>query len=374
MSETLALARRLIARPSVTPDDAGCQELLAERLGAMGFAVERMPFGAVSNLWAALGRDGPLLVFAGHTDVVPPGPAGAWRFDPFAPVERDGWLYGRGSADMKGSLAAMVTAAARFLASGARPRCRLGFLITSDEEGPAVDGTRRVVETLSARGVGIDYCLVGEPSCRRRLGDTIKIGRRGSLNGELTVRGVKRHVAYPERGGNPIHRAAPALAALAAERWDEGNASFPPTSFQISNVNAGVGAHNVVPGILEARFNFRYSTESTAETLRERTEEILRRSGADFELRWLHSGRPFLTERTEFIGTVSAAVEAVAGAAPERSTDGGTSDGRFIAPTGAQVVEFGPVNATIHQVDERVRIADLDRLSRIYEEVLERAA
>lgn len=371
MSETLALARRLIARPSVTPDDAGCQTLLAERLRAMGFAVEKLPFGEVSNLWAALGRDGPLLVFAGHTDVVPPGPADAWRFDPFTPVECDGWLYGRGSADMKGGLAAMVTAAERFLA-GARPRCRIGFLITSDEEGPAVDGTRRVVEALGARGVKIDYCLVGEPSCRRRLGDTIKIGRRGSLNGELTVRGTKSHVAYP--AGNPIHQAAPALAALAAERWDEGNASFPPTSFQISNINAGVGAHNVIPGLLEARFNFRYSTESSAAALRQRTEEILRRHGADFEVRWLHSGRPFLTERTEFIETVSAAVEEVTGIAPERSTAGGTSDGRFIAPTGAQVVEFGPGNATIHQVDERVPVADLDRLSAVYESVLERVA
>lgn len=373
MSETLALARRLIARPSVTPDDAGCQELLAGRLRAMGFAVESLPFGEVSNLWAALGRDGPLLVFAGHTDVVPPGPLDAWRFDPFTPVERDGWLYGRGSADMKGGLAAMVTAAGRFLAR-ARPRCRIGFLITSDEEGPAVDGTRRVVEALGARGVEIDYCLLGEPSCRRRLGDTIKIGRRGSLNGELTVRGVKGHAAYPDRARNPIHEAAPALAALASERWDDGNASFPPTGFQITDVKAGLGAHNVIPGLLEARFNFRYSTESTAEALRERTGEILRRHGLDCELRWRHGGRPFLTERTEFIETVSAAVEAVTGTAPERSTAGGTSDGRFIAPAGAQVVEFGPCNATIHQVDERVAVADLDRLSAVYESVLERAA
>lgn len=369
---TLELARELVRRPSVTPDDAGCQALLAERLAPLGFRIEPMPFGAVRNLWARRGGEGPLLCFVGHTDVVPPGPREAWRHDPFEPVVEDGFLYGRGAADMKGSLAAMVTACERFLARQPDHRGSIAFLVTSDEEGPAVDGTVRVVETLAARGERIDWALVGEPTAEREAGDVVKNGRRGSLSGRLRVLGRQGHVAYPDKADNPIHRFAPALAELVAARWDEGNEHFPPTTFQVSNLRAGTGAGNVIPGELEAWFNFRYSTETTAEALRERVEATLARHGLRYELAWEHAGAPFLTPEGELLEAVRAAVAAVTGRAPRLSTSGGTSDGRFIAPTGAQVVELGPCNATIHQVDERVGVDELERLSRMYEAVLER--
>lgn len=368
---TVELARELIRRPSVTPDDAGCQMLIAERLGRLGFHIEPMPFGEVHNLWARRGGQGPLLCLAGHTDVVPPGPREAWRHDPFDPVIEDGLLYGRGAADMKGSLAAMVTACERFLARRPGHRGSIAFLLTSDEEGPAVDGTARVVRTLQARGERIDWALIGEPTAERSAGDVIKNGRRGSLSGRLRVLGRQGHVAYPDKADNPIHRFAPALAELVAAEWDRGNEFFPPTTFQVSNIHAGTGAGNVIPGELEAWFNFRYSTETTAEALRARVEEILRRHAVPHELAWEHSGEPFLTPPGELVEAVRAAVRRVAGVEPRLSTSGGTSDGRFIAPTGAQVVELGPCNATIHQADEHVAVEELVRLSAIYEAVLE---
>ncbi len=368
---TVELARELIRRPSVTPDDAGCQVLIAERLARMGFRIEPMPFGEVHNLWARRGEQGPLLCLAGHTDVVPPGPREAWRHDPFDPVIEDGRLYGRGAADMKGSLAAMVTACERFLARHPDHRGSLAFLLTSDEEGPAVDGTARVVRALQARGERIDWALVGEPTAERSAGDVIKNGRRGSLSGRLRVIGRQGHVAYPDKADNPIHRFAPALAELVAAEWDRGNEHFPPTTFQVSNIQAGTGAGNVIPGELEAWFNFRYSTETSAEALRARVEEILRRHAVPHELAWEHSGEPFLTPAGELVEAVRAAVRRVAGIEPRLSTSGGTSDGRFIAPTGAQVVELGPCNATIHQADEHVAVEELVRLSAIYEAVLD---
>ena len=368
---TVELARELIRRPSVTPDDAGCQVLIAERLGRLGFRIEPMPFGEVHNLWARRGEQGPLLCLAGHTDVVPPGPREAWRHDPFDPVIEDGRLYGRGAADMKGSLAAMVTACERFLARHPDHSGSLAFLLTSDEEGPAVDGTARVVRALQARGERIDWALVGEPTAERSAGDVIKNGRRGSLSGRLRVIGRQGHVAYPDKADNPIHRFAPALAELVAAEWDRGNEHFPPTTFQVSNIQAGTGAGNVIPGELEAWFNFRYSTETTAEALRARVEEVLRRHAVPHELAWEHSGEPFLTPAGELVEAVRAAVRRVAGIEPRLSTSGGTSDGRFIAPTGAQVVELGPCNATIHQADEHVAVEELVRLSAIYEAVLD---
>ncbi|WP_297529060.1 succinyl-diaminopimelate desuccinylase [Thiohalobacter sp.] len=371
-SPTLALARALIARPSVTPEDAGCQALMAERLAALGFRNEPMPFGGVHNLWSRLGDAGPLLVFAGHTDVVPPGPEAEWRTPPFEPTVIDGMLYGRGAADMKGSLAAMITACERFLERHPQPRGSIAFLITSDEEGPAVDGTVRVVATLQARGERIDWCLVGEPSSSERVGDVIKNGRRGSLSGHLVVRGVQGHVAYPRLADNPVHRALPALAELAAIEWDSGNEFFPPTSFQISNIHAGTGATNVIPGTLEADFNFRYSTETDHQRLMERVEALIARHGLDAHIDWTHSGAPFLTPAGELVDAARAAVQDITGISPELSTAGGTSDGRFIAPTGAQVLELGPVNATIHKVDECVRVTELEQLSRIYERLLDR--
>ena len=369
---TLALACALVERPSVTPEDAGCQRLLGDRLGRLGFRLEPMPFGEVENLWAVHGEAGPLFCFAGHTDVVPPGPEAAWTSPPFTPAIRHGRLYGRGAADMKGSLAAMVTAVERFLRRHPQPRGRIAFLITSDEEGPAVNGTVKVVERLTARGEHIDWCLVGEPSSTAVTGDVIKNGRRGSLNARLTVRGRQGHVAYPHLADNPIHRALPALAELAATRWDEGNDHFPPTTFQISNLHAGTGATNVIPGELTCLFNFRFSTESTAEGLRARTEAVLDRHGLDYRIDWSLSGEPFLTASGELVAAARAAVREVAGFEPALSTSGGTSDGRFIAPTGAQVIELGPVNASIHQVDEWVDIDGLERLSRIYEGILTR--
>ncbi len=372
MSPTLQLARELIRRPSVTPRDAGCQDLIGRRLSALGFRLEPMPFGEVSNLWARRGQRGPLLCFAGHTDVVPTGPEEDWRHPPFEAVVVDGVLYGRGAADMKGSLAAMLTAMERFLARHPEPEGSLAWLLTSDEEGPAVEGTVKVVERLQARGEKIDWCLVGEPTSDARLGDTIKVGRRGSLNGRLLVSGVQGHVAYPHLARNPVHEALPALAELAAVEWDQGNDHFPPTSFQISNIRAGTGATNVIPGTLEVVFNFRFSTEQTETALRRRTEEILDRHGLDYRLEWHLSGNPFLTSQGALVDAAAAAVQEVTGITPERSTSGGTSDGRFIAPTGAQVIELGPLNATIHKVDEHVAVEELERLSRIYERLLEK--
>lgn len=370
MSRTLELARTLIARRSVTPEDGGCQALLAERLQSLGFDVEHLRFGEVDNLWARRGDSHPLLVFAGHTDVVPPGPAGDWNSDPFTPTEKDGFLYGRGAADMKGSLAAMITAVEGFLGEHSGHRGSIAFLITSDEEGDAVDGTARVVEWLQQRGQRIDWCVVGEPSSTRHVGDTVKIGRRGSLSGKLTVRGRQGHVAYPQLADNPVHRAAPALAELCVCEWDRGNAHFPPTTFQISNVRAGTGANNVIPGELEVVFNFRFSTETDERTLSREVESLLERHGLDFRLDWSLSGRPFITPSGELVEAVKAAVSELTGREPELSTAGGTSDGRFIAPAGAQVVELGPVNETIHKVNECVRAEDLDRLALLYGAVL----
>ncbi len=369
-SPTLKLAKALIARPSVTPEDAGCQALLMARLKPLGFHEECLRFGEVDNLWARRGTQPPLFVFAGHTDVVPPGPRDQWQSDPFSPEVRDGLLYGRGAADMKSSLAAMVTACERFVAAHPRHRGSIAFLVTSDEEGPAVDGTRRVVESLQARGESIEWCLVGEPSSRERLGDVIKNGRRGSLGGRLRIRGVQGHIAYPHLARNPIHLFAPALAELCALEWDAGNAFFPPTSFQVSNIHAGTGADNVIPGELEVLFNFRYSTETTAEKLRATVEGVLERHGLDYTLDWRLSGEPFLTPAGALVESTRAAVREVTGREPVLSTDGGTSDGRFIAPTGAQVVELGPLNATIHKIDECVAVADLDTLSLLYERIL----
>ncbi len=371
-SATLELALDLIRRRSVTPEDAGCQALMAERLAALGFKIEPMRFGEVDNLWARCGSDRPLFCFAGHTDVVPPGPLADWTSDPFAPEIRDGLLYGRGACDMKGSLAAMITATERFVAEHPEHHGSLAFLITSDEEGPSIDGTRRVVEALSARDERIDYALVGEPSSHRRLGDIIKNGRRGSLGGRLRIRGKQGHVAYPQLADNPVHRAAPALAELCAERWDAGNEHFPPTSFQISNLHAGTGADNVIPGELEVLFNLRFSTEQTPETLQQRIQAILDRHGLDRQIAWRISGHPFLTPAGALVDATQAAILAVTGEPGQLSTVGGTSDGRFIAPTGAQVVELGPINATIHKVDECVGVEELDRLSAIYTDILRR--
>ena len=371
MSATLELAMALISRRSVTPDDAGCQTLMADRLQAIGFRCEPMRFGEVDNLWARRGDSAPLLCFAGHTDVVPTGPVEQWQSDPFRPELRDGMLYGRGAADMKGSLAAMITATERFLARRPDHRGSIAFLITSDEEGPAVDGTVRVVDALEARIEKIDWCLVGEPSSEQHLGDVVKNGRRGSLGGVLRVKGRQGHVAYPHLARNPVHLLAPALAELANTEWDRGNEFFPQTTFQVSNIHAGTGATNVIPGTCEVSFNFRFSTESTEQDLRQRVAALLDRHGLDYEIDWNLSGQPFLTRRGELVDAAQRAVRAVAGYETRLSTAGGTSDGRFIAPTGAQVLELGPLNATIHQVDECVAAQDLDRLSAMYEEILE---
>jgi succinyl-diaminopimelate desuccinylase len=370
MSATLDLSRALIERPSVTPDDQGCQHLLAERLQAIGFRIEHLRFDDVDNLWARRGDATPLFVFAGHTDVVPPGPLDAWDSPPFEPVIRDGLLYGRGAADMKGSIAAMVTACERFVAVHPDHAGSIAFLITSDEEGPCINGTVKVIEALQARDEQIDYCLVGEPSSKAQTGDTIKNGRRGSLNGILEIRGQQGHVAYPQLADNPIHKAAPALAELSTVEWDQGNEFFPPTSFQISNIRAGTGAENVIPGMLDILFNLRFSTESTTESIKSRVEDILTHHGLDYSLSWKLSGKPFLTPAGELVDAARTAIKAVAGIDTELSTSGGTSDGRYIAPTGAQVLELGPVNATIHQINECVNVAELDTLSDIYEEIL----
>jgi len=370
VSPTLELARELIRRPSVTPDDQGCQSLLAARLEKIGFVIEHLHSGGVDNLWARRGGDDPVFTFAGHTDVVPPGPADQWTSDPFTPEIRDGLLFGRGAADMKGSIAAMVTACERFVAAHPRHGGSLGFLITSDEEGPATDGTVKVVERLSARGDHIDFCLVGEPSSQEYLGDVIKNGRRGSLGGILRIYGQQGHVAYPRLADNPIHRAAPALAELVAVEWDQGNAYFPPTTFQISNITAGTGAENVIPGELEVWFNIRFSTESSVESLQSRITALLNRHGLNFAIDWKLSGHPFLTPPGELVAAAMTAIRDICGRSAELSTSGGTSDGRFIAPLGSQVLELGPVNATIHKANECVSVSDLESLSLIYEKII----
>jgi len=372
VDDTISLARELIRRPSVTPNDAGCQEILGARLSTAGFSVEHLAFGAVSNLWARKGGDAPLVVFAGHTDVVPPGPLEAWRFDPFSATIDGPWLYGRGAVDMKSSLAAFITGIERFLEQSPKFSGSIGLLITSDEEGPAVDGTARVVDVLSDQDEKIDYCIVGEPSSDKVLGDTIKNGRRGSLSGSLKVYGTQGHVAYPQAADNPIHRCAPALSALSGTRWDDGNAHFPPTTFQVSSIHAGTGdANNVIPGELDIEFNLRFGTASTPESLKMRVEGILNEHDLRYEITWRLSGSPFLTPAGPLIDATVQAVETTLGLKPELSTAGGTSDGRFIAQAGTQVVELGPLNATIHKINECVAIEDLDRLSRVYCRILD---
>ena len=373
MSDVFDLTCDLLRRRSVTPDDAGCLPMIAERLRKRGFRIESLRYGDVDNLWAVHGQGGPLLMFLGHTDVVPTGPEADWQTPPFEPTVRDGYLYGRGAADMKGSVAAMVVALEAFVASRPDHDGRVGLLLTSDEEGVALHGVREVVEHFRATGETIDWCVVGEPSAKAKLGDLIRVGRRGSLSGTLTVRGVQGHVAYPEKALNPIHAAVPALAELAEQVWDLGNADFPPTSFQISNLNAGTGANNVIPGTLIALFNFRFSTASRAEDLRERVETTLSNHGLDWHIDWHLSGEPFLTPPGGKVRDVVVSVcRDLCGIEPEQSTGGGTSDGRFIAPLGAEVVELGPVNATIHKVDECVAVADLERLPGLYQAICER--
>ncbi|WP_298289305.1 succinyl-diaminopimelate desuccinylase [Thiomonas sp.] len=381
MSPTQALAQELISRRSITPQDAGCQTLLAARLQALGFACEALPSGPddfrVSNLWAlrpGATADAPVLLFAGHTDVVPPGPPEQWHSDPFVPTVRDGRLYGRGAADMKTSLAAMVVAVEEFIAAHPHPAAGLAFLLTSDEEGPARDGTVKVCELLAARGQRLDWCIVGEPTSTAQLGDVIKNGRRGSLSGRLTVRGVQGHIAYPHLAKNPIHLAAPALAELAATRWDDGNAHFPPTSWQMSNVHAGTGATNVIPGELVVDFNFRFSTESTPGQLRQRVHAVLDRHALDYTIDWSLGGEPFLTPPGPLSAALQAAIHAETGLSAELSTSGGTSDGRFIAKICPQVVEFGPVNASIHKIDECVDLQSIEALKNIYRRTLEALA
>jgi succinyl-diaminopimelate desuccinylase len=372
MEKTLELCCELIRRPSVTPDDGGCQALMMERLQTLGFNCTALPFGEVENFWAERGSDGPILVFAGHTDVVPTGPLEQWHSPPFEPTLVDGCLYGRGTADMKGSLAAMLVACEEFVARNPDHPGRIGFLITSDEEGPAANGTVKVIEHLQQQGVSIDWCLVGEPSSSASLGDVIKNGRRGSLGAVLTIKGVQGHIAYPQLADNPIHRALPALQALTEEVWDQGNEFFPPTSMQISNINGGTGATNVIPGSLQLQFNFRFSTEVTDTGLRARTEAILQAHELDYDIEWALSGQPFLTPSGALVEAAVASISDITGTKPELSTSGGTSDGRFIAPTGAQVVEIGPINATIHKLNEVVLAADLPRLTAIYRGILER--
>ena len=371
-SRTLALARELIARPSLTPDDAGCQDLLRARLDRIGFRGETTVCNGVTNLWARRGTTTPTVCFAGHTDVVPAGPRAGWLSDPFTPTERDGLLYGRGAADMKTSLAAFVTATEDFVAANPNHPGSIAFLITSDEEGVATDGTIRIVEAMQARGERLDYCIVGEPTAVRRFGDTVKNGRRGSLSGELIVHGIQGHIAYPHAAKNPIHLAAPVIAELAQTEWDQGNEHFPPTTWQVSNIHAGTGATNVIPGELTLSFNFRYATVSTGEQLQARVETILRRHGLDYTLTWPSSGKPYLTPRGKLVEAACAAVREVTGIDPKLSCTGGTSDGRFIADICAEVVELGPVNASIHKLNECVAIADIGPLSEVYGRMLKR--
>jgi succinyl-diaminopimelate desuccinylase len=372
MSEVLKLTEALVSRRSLTPDDAGCQAMMMARLQKLGFAVEPMRFGQVDNFWARLGKAGPLLVFAGHTDVVPTGPLEQWKSDPFKPEVRGGLLYGRGTADMKGGLAAMLVAVERYLAGKPAMEGSIGFLITSDEEGPSVDGTVKVMEVLQKRAEKIDWCVLGEPSCLEKFGDTLRNGRRGSLTGILKVEGIQGHVAYPERADNPIHRVAPALATLIKERWDEGNAFFPPTSFQISNFNSGTGAGNVIPGDAAMRFNFRYGSAVTKEELKARVHAVLDEHRLKYSIDWRPMGDPFLTQPGDLSQAMQDAVEKATGLRPKLDTGGGTSDGRFIAPTGSQVVEFGPRNASIHKIDECVAVKELEQLVDIYVDVLKR--
>jgi len=367
------LTEALISKRSVTPDDAGCQDLIRQRLDALGFQCETLAANGTTNLWAERdgGRPGPLFVFAGHTDVVPPGPLGAWGSDPFVPTERNGRLYGRGAADMKTSLAAFVVATEDFVAARSEFQGRLAFLLTSDEEGPATDGTVQIVNRFEQEGRRIDFCVVGEPTSFERLGDMIKNGRRGSLSGRLTVKGIQGHIAYPHQADNPIHRFAPALAELAAHHWDAGNAFFPPTSWQVSNLNSGTGATNVIPGELQALFNFRFSTESTVEALKRRVHEVLDRHQLSYAIEWSLSGQPFLTEPGTLSAALSDAIHAECGIRPTLSTTGGTSDGRFIARICSQVIEFGPPNASIHKIDENVQLDEMAPLAGIYRRVLE---
>lgn len=369
-STTLALTKQLISRSSVTPDDQGCQQLMIERLQAIGFVVENLRFDDVDNFWAVRGESGPILCFAGHTDVVPTGPEANWTYPPFEPTECDGQLYGRGAADMKGSLAAMVVAVEQFVAAHPNHTGRIAFLITSDEEGIATNGTVKVVEWLQQQGITPDYCLVGEPSSTARCGDVIKNGRRGSLGCTMRIKGKQGHVAYPHLASNPVHKAAPALTELTTEVWDQGNQFFPETSFQISNINGGTGVTNVIPGELQIMFNFRFSTEVTDQILRQRTEAILDKHGLEYEMNWVLNGQAFLTPEGQLVDAAVASILDVTGIETELSTAGGTSDGRFIAPMGTQVVELGPVNASIHQVNENVNIADLDTLTAIYQSLL----
>jgi len=366
----LELTRELISRRSVTPEDAGCQALIARRLEAIGFRCEPIRCGEVLNLWARRGDGRPLICFAGHTDVVPPGPLAEWNSDPFTPTVRDGRLFGRGSADMKSSIASFVVAAEAFVAERPVHRGSIALLITSDEEGPSVDGSARVVERLRARGEGIDYCIVGEPSSVHALGDTIKNGRRGSLSGRLTVRGTQGHIAYPHLARNPIHLLAPALAELAAMTWDDGNEHFPPTAWQVSNIHAGTGVGNIIPGSLQLDFNFRFSSASTEHALKQRLESVLREHGLDYLVEWTLGGKPFLTQRGELVEAVTSAVRMHTGRTPALSTAGGTSDGRFIAEICPQIVELGPVNASIHQLNEHIELSALEQLPKIYLDTL----
>lgn len=371
MSRTLELAKDLIARRSLTPDDAGCQEILIARLEKLGFKIEKMRFGFVDNFWARRGTAKPLVVFAGHTDVVPTGPLEQWHSEPFTPTIRNGHLYGRGAADMKTSIAAFIVALEEFLAQHPDHPGSIGLLITSDEEGVAVDGTVKVVEALKARGELLDYCIVGEPTSNKQVGDMIKNGRRGSLSGKLTVKGIQGHIAYPHLVKNPIHMVAPAIADISTTEWDQGNEYFPPTSFQVSNIHGGTGATNVVPGHVEILFNFRYCTASTEQSLKQRVYAILDRHGLEYDLEW-ESGKPYLTPKGNLVEAISAAIGECFGISPELSTTGGTSDGRFIADICPQVIEFGPLNATIHKLNECVGVADIDPLKDTYRRTLER--
>lgn len=370
MTKTLELLQDLIRRESVTPDDAGCQDVLAARLTPLGFTEERLDFADTRNLWLRRGRAKPLFVFLGHTDVVPTGPLNHWASPPFEPTVRDGKLYGRGAADMKGGIAAFITAVERFIAAYPGHRGSIAVLMTSDEEGIATHGVVKVVEVLEARNEKIDWCLVGEPSSDRRIGDVIRVGRRGSLCAKLTVSGIQGHVAYPELAENPIHAFAPALKELTEEIWDRGNRFFPPTSLQVSNIHAGTGAENIIPGSLEALFNLRFCTELDEETIKRRTRAILDKHGFDYELQWRLSGNPFLTEKGPLIDAAHDAIEKVTGYRPKDDTGGGTSDGRFVAPTGAEVIELGPINESIHKINEHIALEDLEILSSIYENVL----
>ncbi|MCC2615995.1 succinyl-diaminopimelate desuccinylase [Aestuariibacter halophilus] len=367
----LGLAKALINRRSVTPDDAGCQTLMADRLAPLDFNIESMVFDDTTNLWARRGTDGPVFCFAGHTDVVPSGPEQDWQTPPFEATEIDGYLHGRGAADMKGSLAAMLVATERFVAKHPDHKGSIAFLITSDEEGPFINGTTRVIDTLEARQEKITWCVVGEPSSTARVGDVVKNGRRGSLTGALTVKGIQGHVAYPHLARNPVHQASAALAELAQTHWDDGNIFFPPTSFQISNIHAGTGAGNVIPGQLDVLFNFRFSAEVTDQALIKRVYEVLDRHALEYDIDWTFNGQPFLTDHGKLLDATQRAIEEVTGHCTELSTAGGTSDGRFIAPTGAEVIELGPVNATIHKVNEQVKIDDLEQLALMYERIME---